>query len=167
MSQIHLVIGPVGAGKSTFARALSQEKRAVRLTLDEWMAVLFGADPRPAEGRIQWYVERTERCLELIWRQTKALIDVGTPVVLEAGLIQSQARASFYAKLDEMAYEHVVYVLDADRDVRRARVLRRNEERGEAFSVEVPPEFFELASDLWEPPDALEQTDREFRFIAT
>lgn len=164
---IHLVIGPVGAGKSTFARQLSEEQRAVRLTLDEWMAVLFGADERPVEGRIHWYIERTERCQELIWRQTKQLLEVGTPVVLEIGLIQREARARFYGKLDEMAYRHVVYVLDAEREVRRERVLRRNRERGATFSMEVPEEFFDLASDRWEPPDELEQADREMRMMHT
>lgn len=167
MARVHLVIGPVGAGKSTFAGQLATEERAVRLTLDEWMAVLFGADQRPVEGRMQWYVERTERCLELIWRQAQALIDVGTSVVLEIGLIQREARARFYGKLDERACEHVVHVLDADRDVRRARVARRNRERGETFSMEVPLEFFELASDLWEPPDDIERADRDLRVIRT
>jgi predicted kinase len=165
--QVHLVVGPVGSGKSTLVRRLAEEHGAVRLVLDEWMAALFGADQRPVEGRIQWYIERTERCLGLIWGMTEQLLAVGTSVVLEVGLIQREARARFYAKLDEQAYEHVVYVVDADRDVRRARVMRRNQERGETFSMEVPLEFFELASDLWQPPDEVERLDREVRLIRT
>lgn len=167
MPQLTLVIGPVGAGKSTFARKLSDEHRAVHLDLDRWMAVLFGADERPAEGRIAWYMERTERCLELIWQLTEQLLAVGTPVVLEVGLIQREPRHGFYSKIDARAYDHVIYVLDADRDVRRERVLERNRRRDETFSVEVPLAFFELASDLWQPPDELERADREFRFIDT
>lgn len=167
MAHVHLVIGPVGAGKSTFARGLAQEQAAARLTLDEWMAVLYGADERPVEGRIAWYVERTERCLELIWRHTLQLVRTETPVVLEIGLIQREARQRFYGRLDEHALEHSVYVVDAEREVRRARVLRRNRERGDTFSLEVPMEFFELASDLWEAPDDVERSDRDLRFIRT
>ena len=40
MPKIHLLIGPVGAGKSTFALELAREHRGVRLTLDEWMQSL-------------------------------------------------------------------------------------------------------------------------------
>jgi len=164
---IHLIIGPVGAGKSTYATKLAAEHHAVRLTLDEWMAVLFGDDPRPSEGRLDWYVERTERCIEQIWRLTQQLVGVGTTVVLEIGLIRRDARQSFYGKVDAAALEHVVHVVDADREVRRARVEHRNRERGATFSIEVPPDFFELASDMWQPPDALERSDREHRDVAT
>jgi predicted kinase len=35
MAMLHLVVGPVGAGKSTFALTLEQQHRALRLNLDE------------------------------------------------------------------------------------------------------------------------------------
>ena len=164
MPHLHLVIGPVGAGKSTFARQLSREHRAVRLTLDAWMARLFGRDERPAVGRLEWYVERRDRCLEQIWELTKELVDVGTNVVLEIGLIQRSERERFYAQVDEMGYGLTVYVLDAPREQRWERVQRRNEEKGNTFSMEVPPYFFELASNMWEPPDEDECFERDVRF---
>lgn len=167
MAHLHLVVGPVGSGKSTFALELSRTHGAVRLTLDEWMAVLFGDDERPVEGRIPWYVDRTERCLEVMWRLTRDLMAVGTDAVLEVGLVQREARQAFYGRIDEEAYAHTVYVVDADRDVRRERVLARNRERGPTFAMEVPSEFFELASDMWEPPGADEASDRDVRFVAT
>lgn len=167
MSQIHLVVGPVGAGKSTYTRKLCNEHQAVRLTLDEWMATLFGEDQRPAERRIEWYLARTERCLSLIWQLTKQLIAVGSVVVLEPGLIRREARHRFYAQIDDLGCTHAVHVVEAERDVRRRRVIERNRERGETFSMEVPPEFFEFASDLWEPPDERETAEREFRHIKT
>lgn len=164
---IHLIVGPVGAGKSTYAALLAEKHGAVRLTLDAWMAVLFGDDPRPVEGRLDWYVERTERCIEQIWRLTQQLVSLGTTVILEIGLIRREARQRFYGKLDAAAFDHVVHVIDADREVRRQRVMHRNCERGATFSMEVPPEIFELASDMWEPPDGSERADREHRDVAT
>lgn len=165
MARLHLIIGPVGAGKSTFALELCRQHRAVRFTLDEWMAVLFGADERPREGRMQWYVERTERCLEQIWRTTENVLAAGVDAVLEVGLIRRAARQAFYGRVDAGAYDLTVYVLDADRDVRRERVLRRNRERGATFAMDVPLDIFELASDLWEPPGADECEEREIRFV--
>lgn len=163
--ELHLILGPVGAGKSTFARALGKKHRAVQLILDDWMAQLFGADERPRAGRIEWYIERRDRCLEQIWKLTAALCEVGTPVVLELGLIRRAERDAFYRRVEDAGYELTVYLLDAPREVRRERVLRRNEERGETFAQVVPPEFFELASDMWEPPDDDEANARSIRYV--
>lgn len=140
-ARIHLILGPVGAGKSTFAVGLAHEQHAVRLTLDEWMATLFRPD-RPDEGAMAWYVERTARCLEQIWILSQRLIAVGTNVILEIGLLSR-------------------------RDVRRRRVEERNRVRGATFSMVVPPEIFELASDLWEPPDRVECEGLEVHFVRT
>ncbi|MEM9453593.1 MAG: ATP-binding protein [Myxococcota bacterium] len=161
MARLHLLIGPVGSGKSTFARRLCREHDALRLTLDEWMTVLFRPD-RPPTGRIEWYVERAERCVEQIWRVACSAVEAGTDVVLEIGLIQRALRESFYARVDAAALDLTVYVVDAPRDVRRQRVRQRNREQGETFSMEVPDDFFELASDLWEPPTDDERAERQF-----
>jgi predicted kinase len=158
--RIHLVIGPVGAGKSTFVRQLVQQHRAVPLNLDDWMATLFSPD-RPGTGDVMaWYVPRTLRCLDQIWKTAEAVLDAGGHVVLEVGLIQRQQREAFYARLGPWADAMVVYVLDAPRALRRERVERRNAEQGETFSMVVPPHIFELASDLWQPPDAAECAQR-------
>lgn len=164
MSKIHLIVGPVGAGKSTFALKLAKERRAVRLILDEWMMMLFRPD-RPDEGVIAWYVERTYRCLEVIWKLTENMMAAGTEVVLEIGLIQKPDREQWYRRVDKAGYAMAVYVLDAPRDIRRERVERRNVEKGETFSIVVPPDFFEFASDLWETPEAEEAAGREMTFI--
>ena len=165
MAHLHLVLGPVGAGKSTFARQLAREHRAVRLDLDTWMARLYGADERPAVGRLEWYVERRDRVLEQQWELTEQLVATGADVVLELGLIRRAEREAFYGRVDARAYGLTVHLLDAPREVRRARVLRRNEERGETFAMVVPPEFFELASDMWQPPDAREREERDVRDV--
>ena len=164
MPRLHLIVGPVGAGKSTFARALSRERRAIRLTLDEWMAVLFRPD-RPAAGVLEWYGERTERCLEQIWRVACSAIEAGTEVVLEIGLIQRRDRQRFYDRVDASSHELTIYVLDAPRELRRERVAARNLDQGPTFSMVVPPQIFELASDLWQPLDTDECEGREIHFL--
>lgn len=166
MAHLHLVIGPVGAGKSTFGLQLARDHSAVRLTLDEWMAELFSPD-RPDAGVMEWYVERTGRCIEQIWRVATRIIDVGTDVVLEIGLIQRRDRTRLYKRVHDAGLELKIYVLDAPREVRRERVEERNRVRGATFSMVVPPPIFDLASDLWEPPDEAECSGRNVRFIST
>ena len=70
--QLHLLLGPFGAGKSTFARTLSANLRAVLLILDDWMVRLYGADERPATCRVAGYVEQRDRCLSRSGRATSA-----------------------------------------------------------------------------------------------
>lgn len=166
MAHLHLIIGPVAAGKSTFALQLAREHRAVRMNLDEWMATLFRPD-RPEVGVMEWYIERTGRCIEQIWKQTTRTLDAGTHVVLEIGLILRRDRERFYERLDARSEGLTLYVLDAPREVRRRRVQQRNREKGETFSMEVPLAFFEMASDRWEPPDEVECSGRDVRFIST
>lgn len=166
MAQIHLLVGPVAAGKSTFALQLCQKHRAVRMNLDEWMATLFRPD-RPATGVLEWYIERTGRCIEQIWKQTTRTLEVGTDVVLEIGLILRRDRERFFERVDASGHALTVYMLDASRETRRERVLKRNRERGETFSMEVPLDFFEMASDRWEPLDEVECSGRDVRFIST
>lgn len=160
--RIHLLLGPVGAGKSTFALQLAREQRAVRFDLDEWMVRLFRPD-RPEQGVMQWYVERTQRCIEQIWLQAERILDADTSVVLEIGLIRRDDRERFLEKVDRSGRPLTIHVLDAPRAVRRARVEQRNARGGETFSMRVPPEIFELASDLWEPLDEPECAGRDVR----
>lgn len=169
MPRIHLIEGPVGAGKSTLGRELTARHAAPALVLDDWMATLFGPDrpsaSAPTRERVRWYMERKERCLDQIWKVASGLLDAGSDVVLELGLVQAHARQSFYGRVDAAARELAVYVLDAPREVRRARVRARNQARGETWSMDVPDAFFDHASDLWEAPDATECADRDVQFV--
>ncbi|HWO10750.1 MAG TPA: AAA family ATPase [Polyangiaceae bacterium] len=165
-ARIHLVLGPVGAGKSTFALELARRHGAVRFTLDEWMAVLFRPD-RPETGLAQWYVPRAGRCVEQIWAQARALVVSGNGAVLEIGLLQRAARERFYQRVEAAGLGLGIYVLDAPREVRRARVQARNAERGPTYCMIITPEIFELASDAWEPLAPEECAGREVTFIDT
>ncbi|GAB4522112.1 MAG: hypothetical protein Tsb0020_40570 [Haliangiales bacterium] len=164
--RVHLVIGPVGAGKSTFACKLADERAALRLTLDDWMAVLFRPD-RPEDGVMTWYRERTARCVEQIWAVARETLERGIDAVLEVGMLQRDEREQMYQRIHDADLDMVVYVLDAARDVRRARVERRNRVQGATFAMVVPPAIFEYASDLWAAPDDAECEGRDVRFIRT
>lgn len=164
MAVIHLVEGPVGAGKSTYAARLGMEQAAPRLILDEWIATLFRAD-RPETDVMNWYMERKRRCVEQIWNVASDLVEKGGNVILELGLIQRQDREEFYSRVDAAGYQLKVHVLDAPRDVRRERVRERNSAKGGTFFMPVPDEIFELASDLWQAPDEAECEARNIHFV--
>ncbi|MBN8758128.1 MULTISPECIES: AAA family ATPase [Variovorax] len=164
MPQVHLIEGPVGAGKSTYSARLAQETGGVHIALDEWFAALFSPD-RPAGDFIPWYIERKDRLLELIWRHARRVMASGTDAILELGLIQRQGRTAFCRRVQDEGFALTMHVLDAPLDVRRERVRRRNVEQGPTFSMVVPDPVFELASSLWEAPDEIECEEYEVRFV--
>ncbi len=155
MATIHLVEGPVGAGKSTFVAELRSLHTAAGFILDAWFVRLYSPD-RPAANLMEWYAARKARCMAQIWITACEVLDTGRDVVLELGLVERASRESFYAQVREAGYDLAVYLLDAPRDVRRDRVRQRNREKGPTFSMDVPDAFFELASDHWEPMDQTE-----------
>lgn len=157
MATIHLVEGPVGAGKSTYVAELRNLHKAAGFILDAWFVRLYSPD-LPAANLMEWYAARKARCLDQIWVTAREVLDTDRDVVLELGLVEKASREIFYAQVREAGYDLVVYLLDTPRDIRRDRVRQRNREKGATFSMEVPDAFFEVASDHWEPMD---QTERE------
>jgi predicted kinase len=166
MARVHLIEGPVGAGKSTFATSLASQTRGVHIALDEWFARLFSAD-RPQGNIAPWYIERKDRLHDLIWEHSRHILIAGTDVILELGLIQRQPRADFCRRIRKDGFEVAVYVLDESRDIRRERVRRRNTVKGPTFSMLVPDHIFEIASDMWEPPDDVEVIESHIEFVST
>lgn len=151
---LHLLIGPVGAGKTTYGHR--QATRSLFLDLDVWMVRLFGADPRPEGDVLAWYLERRDRCRGLLWDVALDALRGGMDVYLELGLVTVVEREAFYEKVRAEDLPMRVYLVDAPRDIRRERVLRRNESPG-PFTQVVPPAFFERASDVWQPPAEAER----------
>ncbi|XOV83114.1 MAG: AAA family ATPase [bacterium] len=154
---IFLIEGPVGAGKSTYARHLAERHKALHLNLDEWMVVLFRPD-RPEADFLQWYTNRKDRCIEQIWATALKCNQMDIAVVLELGLVQQADRIAFYDRATDAGIDLQVMVLDAPREERMARVQKRNLEQGDTFQMLVSDEIFAIADAAWQAPD-----DREFQ----
>ena len=165
-SSIHLIEGPVGAGKSTFAARLALEIAGVHIPLDEWFVQLFSPD-RPSSDFVPWYIERKDRLIDVIWHHTLALHAAGTSAILELGLIRRADRAAFFDRARAADIELSIHLLDAPLETRRERVRRRNAERGATFSMLVPDHVFEMASGLWEPLDEIEVRQYGMRLVST
>lgn len=150
MNKIFLIEGPVGAGKSTLSYKLQEEHKAVYLALDDWMHELFSQD-RPKQDLFVWYAERKKRCIHQIWKTTNTILNTGTDVILELGLITQIDRKTFFIKAMESPWEIDVYVVNTSKMTRKERVQKRNLEQGKTFSMVVPDEIFEFASNAWEP----------------
>ncbi|TAJ70973.1 MAG: ATP-binding protein [Phenylobacterium sp.] len=149
---LHVIFGPSGAGKTTYAHAFARREKAVAFILDDWMAKLFAPDmPEPIE--YEWMIERVQRCEAQIWATAAGVLATGTSVILDIGLMRKADRErvrEIAAATDLPLQFHFV---TASAEARRGRVSERNVVRGENFAIEVTPELFDFIEGVYEAPD--------------
>ena len=124
-----LVVGLPGAGKTSWARRLEVERRAVRFTPDEWMEALFNTNE--VDGR-RWVLES-----ELLWGVAARVLELGVDVVLDYGCWSEEERDLFRTRAQKLGAEAEIVVLDPPFDVLWERVERRN--------ADLPPATFRIS----------------------
>lgn len=112
--------GFVGAGKTTFAKKLEQQKRAVRFSHDEWMRERFGPNP-PAEKFAAYYDLVTEE----IRMEVAGRLSRGQDVILDFGFWRRADRDGWRLWAELVGAGCVLYYLHADPAEMKRRVLLR------------------------------------------
>jgi predicted kinase len=155
---IHLVCGSTGAGKTTYARRLSEETQGVLFSIDQWMTALFWMDsPSPLE--VGWSMERVARCNDQIWTVAAQVAARDVPCVLDLGFSRLQERDRFAKLAYAAGFSVQLHIIDVPPGERWRRVQARNAEKGETHQLQfaVTREMFDFVETLWEPPDEAEK----------
>jgi predicted kinase len=152
MATVHMICGSTGAGKTTHAIRLAAELGAQRHSIDEWMAGMFWMDA-PETPDYSWAIERVGRCETLIWALCLRDLAAGRDVVLDLGFSTRMQRDGFKAKAAAAGAQWILWHLDVPVETRRARVARRNAERGETFDLDVDQETFDWMEGHFQPPE--------------
>jgi predicted kinase len=155
MQSVHMVFGPLGAGKSTFARQLNAEVTGVRFSIDEWMNELYGPDlPKPMN--LAWIMARVQRCEAHIWKTALQVLGAGRDVVLDQGFMSEADRTRIRLLAGKAGYQVSSYFIDATPQLRRERVMQRNSEKGETYAFEVTGPMFDFMDSRFERPSPQE-----------
>jgi predicted kinase len=160
MGTLHLVLGPQGAGKSTYSRKLAKQELAVRFSIDEWMQQLFGPD-LPKAMSLSWMMDRVQRCETQIWAMANQICMNNGSVVLDLGFTKIESRRKFRALAANIGADTQLHVLEAPYLVRKERVVKRNTEKGETYSFEVTPMMFDFMEKEFQRPTD-EELERAF-----
>jgi predicted kinase len=117
---LHLTVGLPGVGKTTLARTIAHEDKAVRLTPDEWMIPLFGTTWRESEtGGKRDVLEG-----RLLWTAHEVL-GAGGSVVLDFGCWSAAERWAVRAVAEHASGSFLLHFVDLPEAERRARAKAR------------------------------------------
>jgi predicted kinase len=121
MASVHMVCGFLGAGKTTFAKAVAQRNGAVRLSVDELYLRLF------ADGPTYELDERAlQRLFEVLHDIWPAIVRAGTDVVLDFGFWRRELRDQVRAVARASGAATRLYWLQCPSETALARCLARN-----------------------------------------
>ena len=146
---LHLTVGLPGVGKTTLARKVALEGKAVRFSPDEWMIPLFGTTWREPdtvgkrdalEGRLLWAAHE--------------VLGVGGSVVLDFGCWTEAERWAVRAVAEHAGGGFRLYFVDLPEAERRARATARWEgDPGSTFELS-PGDHDRFVADFQAPTEA-------------
>ncbi len=148
MATLFLICGLPGSGKTRLAKQLELSRPALRLSPDEWIALLLSDLTDTAErDRLRSPVE------SLQWEVARRVLALGIDVVLEWGFWSREERARYRVQAEQLGARVELRYLAVERDELWARLSRRN--------ANLPPVTFAVTEDqldlwwsLFEPPSA-------------
>ena len=154
MATLILICGLPGSGKTTRARQLELERSALRLTPDEWIRPLYGANPTPA------VLDAARDPVEgLMWRVAARALALDVNVILDFGFWSQSEREEFRGRAAALGAGSEVCFLDVPLEDLLQRLASRN--------AALPADAFHVSetdlrrwAQVFEPPTREELTPR-------
>lgn len=148
MAKVICICGRICSGKTTYARKLLRQSRAVLLSCDEITLALFGGD---AGEKHDEYVERIQ---DHLLRKSLELLENGIDVVLDRGFWMKEERdetRKFYVDHGASCEFHGIEIPD---DLWQERLQKRNAAvlAGDGTAYYVDEGLASKFSGIYEPP---------------
>jgi len=144
--ELHFLCGKIAAGKSTLAKALAERHRAVVLSEDAWLPLLF-----PDELlTIPDYVRYSARLKKVVGPLVRDLVAAGVSVVLDFPANTVEQRTWMRELVERTGVRHSLHYIDQSDEVCKARLRARNASGDHPF--EVTDEQFEKITSHFVPP---------------
>lgn len=149
---LHFISGRLAAGKTTLARKLAVEHRAVFFCEDVWLSKL-------SDGIVSFedYLKWSGRCRGVMGPLIVDILNAGTSIVLDFAGNRITEREWARGLANEAAAAHVLHFLDVDEEECLRRLQMRNELKPEGlyFASTTEAEFRAVCK-YFQPPIAEE-----------
>jgi len=131
IATLHLICGLPCSGKTTLAKALERKIPALRLSPDEWIARLYGADiSGDALDAARDPVEA------VLWDLAARVLALGRDVILEYGFWSRSEREEFRARATQWGARSELHFTHAPEAELLSRLVKRN--------ADLPPGMFRI-----------------------
>lgn len=117
--------GKMGAGKSTRSREYAQERNAVLLSEDEWLAAIYPDSIKTLSD----YVTYSGRLKPQIKKLVQSMLLTGTNVVMDFPANTVAQRAWFKGLFSEVQAEHELVYIDRSDATCLAHIAQRRKEQ--------------------------------------
>ncbi|OGG33649.1 hypothetical protein A3G68_03165 [Candidatus Gottesmanbacteria bacterium RIFCSPLOWO2_12_FULL_42_10] len=143
----YVICGFIGAGKTTFARKLEKETKAIRITKDEWIIKIFG-NKITSDKNFEVYDKNiTELATNIAFKILKA----GKDVILDEGFWVKSQRDDIKKKILQVGAKPIFYYVESSVEKMKERVINRSNNPTKD-SFEINEEMFDKYLKYWEPP---------------
>lgn len=149
-SQLYLICGMAGAGKSTLAKKLEEAHSAVRLCPDEWIEPLLqDKSDRPEMDRIRPTIDLLQ------WTLAQRLLVLGTNVIWEQGFWHAHERRKYMTGARSVGSRVSLHYIDVPVSELKTRIEKRNQNLPPG-SFHVDPREIDTWMTWFQPPDEQE-----------
>lgn len=147
---LHFISGKLGAGKTTLAKKIANEKQAILISEDIWLEKLFPG----MINSLQDYLLYSNRFRAIIAIHVIELLKHGMSVVFDFAGNVPQERQWVKSIIDQAHSSHILHYIVASDDLCRAQYKTRNLNLPEGSKIITDEEFDAINKYFTPPTDA-------------
>lgn len=146
-----MLCGLICSGKTTLAKKIERENKAVIFSPDDWMIKLFGPNHSELDG-----LKYAPRVAELIRMTYTRLLELNIDIVLDDGFQKRASRDEVRSYAEKLGVNHKLYFLNYPEHVLLQRLSQRNTNNKDNQLI-IPKSNFHIVKKLFEPPKKEEE----------
>ena len=143
----YVICGFIGAGKTTYARKLEKETKAIRITKDEWIIKIFGNKIISDKNFERYDKNITELATNIAFK----ILETGKDVIIDEGFWAKSQRDEIKKKILQVGAKPIFYYVECSIEKMKERVINRSK-YPPIDSFEINEKMFDKYLKYWEPP---------------